>query len=301
MTDQKGLFKQINNTLLDLQQSDLQSYPAQMKRLGRLLQHDDLKPYSSALTDNINLDTFIAASEQTQGGMVGSAELAWPDDDTQILGLKLLLILKFSESPEYMAEFGYTFFWTGNKKIMSGVHAVVSQIVIPFFRDFKDYVESNGKMVPDLILPISNEVFIVHGHDGEARETVARYLGNIGFEPIILNEQANRGRTIIEKVEANSDVGFVVVLLTPDDVGRAFGETELEPRARQNVLLELGYFMAKLGRERVCALRRGDVSIPSDFAGVVWEKMDDAGGWRQSLARELQAAGHSVDWNQVMR
>lgn len=133
------------------------------------------------------------------------------------------------------------------------------------------------------------------------RVRLSPVLGSIGFEPIILNEQANQGRTIIEKVEANSDVGFAVVLLTPDDIGRAKSATDLEPRARQNVLLELGYFMAKLGRDKVCALRRGEVSIPSDFAGVVWETMDDNGGWRQRLGLELQAAGHPVDWNKVMR
>ena len=130
---------------------------------------------------------------------------------------------------------------------------------------------------------------------------MARFLGVIGFEPVILHEQANMGRTVIEKVEANSDVGFAVVLLTPDDVGRAKADTDLEPRARQNVLLELGYFIAKLGRTRVCALKRGNVEIPSDFAGVVWEPMDDAGGWKSRLGKELEAAGQKIDWNKVMR
>ena len=143
-------------------------------------------------------------------------------------------------------------------------------------------------------------VFIVHGHDGEARETVARFLESIGFDPIILHEQANQGRTVIEKVEANSDVGFAVVLLTPDDEGCSKGGKP-EPRARQNVLIELGYFIGRLGRERVCALKRGEVDIPSDFAGVVWETMDAGNGWKQALGRELQAAGHQIDWNQVMR
>ncbi len=63
--------------------------------------------------------------------------------------------------------------------------------------------------------PLNRKVFVVHGHDEGAREAVARFLAQTGFEPIILNEQANRGRTVIEKVEAHSDVGFVVVLLTP--------------------------------------------------------------------------------------
>ena len=104
---------------------------------------------------------------------------------------------------------------------------------------------------------------------------------------------------MIEKIEANADVGFAVVLLTPDDKGAAKDVDELEPRARQNVLLELGYFLARLGRPNVCALRKGDVSIPSDFAGVVWEPMDTGHGWKLALARELRAAGFEVDLNKA--
>ncbi len=73
-----------------------------------------------------------------------------------------------------------------------------------------------------------------------------------------------------------------------------------KPRARQNVVLELGYFIGRLGRERVCALKRGEVEIPSDFGGVVYAPFDEGGGWRQTLANELQAAGFKIDWNQVM-
>lgn len=300
MNAPNGLFDQINNTLLDLQRSDLNTYQAHIKKLGRLLQHEDFLEYRTTLTESVDFDKFIADSEKTHRGM-GGAELAWPEDDQQILALQLILVLKFAENPQYMGEIGYRFLWPGGKKVMNGVHAVISQIIIPFVRDFKNYVIAKGSVRSTLVLPISNKVFIVHGHDGEARETVARFLGNIGFDPIILNEQANQGRTIIEKVEANADVGFAVVLLTPDDMGRAKDSSNLEPRARQNVLLELGYFMAKLGRNKVCALRRGEVSIPSDFAGVVWEDMDLAGGWKQKLGRELQAAGHHVDWNNIMR
>ncbi|MCY1309178.1 putative nucleotide-binding protein containing TIR-like domain protein [compost metagenome] len=90
------------------------------------------------------------------------------------------------------------------------------------------------------------------------------------------------------------------MLLTPDDEGCVKGGT-IEPRARQNVLLELGYFIGRLGRSKVCALKKGKLEIPSDFAGVVWEKMDDSGGWKQALGRELDAAGYQIDWNKVMR
>ena len=140
----------------------------------------------------------------------------------------------------------------------------------------------------------------MHGHDEFAREAVARFLERIGFEPIILHEQANQGRTIIEKVVAHGDVGFAVVLLTPDDEGCKKGEVA-KPRARQNVLLELGYFVGRLGRERVCALKRGDIDLPSDFAGVVYEPFDNSGAWRSALGRELKAVGYDIDWNKVMQ
>jgi predicted nucleotide-binding protein len=145
----------------------------------------------------------------------------------------------------------------------------------------------------------SRKVFVVHGHDDGAREAVARFLEQLDFEVVILNEQANRGRTVIEKVEANSDVGFAVVLLSPDDTGCVKGGTP-EPRARQNVLLELGYFIGKLDRERVCTLKVGDFEIPSDWRGVVDEPFDKTGGWKQVLARELEAADYAIDWK-VMR
>ncbi len=144
----------------------------------------------------------------------------------------------------------------------------------------------------------SPKIFIVHGHDGEAKAEVARFIEKLGFTPIILHEQASKGRTIIENVESNSDVGFAVVLLTPDDEGNQKGQSP-KPRARQNVVLELGYFVGRLGRDRVCALRRGDVEIPSDFDGVVYETYDDHGAWKSKLAKELAAAGFEFDWAKV--
>jgi len=146
----------------------------------------------------------------------------------------------------------------------------------------------------------SKKIFIVHGHDEGARESVARYLEQLGLKPIVLHEVASVGLTVIEKIEAQADIGFAVVLLTPDDQGGVAGG-ELGPRARQNVLLELGYFMGRLGRNRVCTLKKGEVDIPSDFAGVVWQPMDNGGGWRQSLGKVLEAAGYDIDWNKVMR
>jgi predicted nucleotide-binding protein len=143
---------------------------------------------------------------------------------------------------------------------------------------------------------VSNDkIFIVHGHDNEAKQTLARFISQLGLQEIILNEQASRNQTIIEKLEANSDVGFAVVLLTPDDEGRAKGAAEFQERPRQNVVAELGYFIGRLKRNRVCALVKGDLDIPSDFSGVGYVRFDAASNhWKVELARELKAAGYEL-------
>jgi predicted nucleotide-binding protein len=161
-------------------------------------------------------------------------------------------------------------------------------------------LEEASQTVEPAAVSDRSKVFVVHGHDEGAREALARFIQAIGFEPVILHERANAGRTVIEKVEAHGDVGFAVVLLTPDDEGCEKGGTP-GPRARQNVVLELGYFIGHLGRGRVCALKRGELEIPSDFGGVVYEPFDASGGWKQKLGRELEVAGYEIDWNTVMR
>lgn len=298
MSGPLDLFGQMNNAVLDLQGSHHQSFERPIKTLGRLLQHPDLATANAELTAGLDLEGVLAESAATQGGMVGSAQLLWPDNHENALGLTLLLIEKFAQDANYMANFGHTYFYSG-RKIIGDVHAVTAQMIIPFVRDYKAYVMAKGNVETKLIKPLSKKVFIVHGHDEGARESVARFLSAIGLEPIILHEQANRGMTVIEKVEANSEIGFAVVLLTPDDVGCEKGGTP-EPRARQNVLLELGYFIGRLGRSKVCALKRGHVEIPSDFAGVVWETMDSGAGWKLALGRELRAAGHQIDLNKII-
>ncbi|MGO9600163.1 MAG: TIR domain-containing protein [Isosphaeraceae bacterium] len=147
-----------------------------------------------------------------------------------------------------------------------------------------------------------SRVFLVHGHDGEVKEAVARFISEkLGFEPVILHERPNKGRTIITKFrEEARGVGFAVVLMTADDLGKANDTSDLRLRARQNVVFELGFFIGALGPERVAAVVRGDVERPSDFDGVVYISFDTE-DWRTKLGQELQEAGYKVDWNKVMR
>lgn len=122
----------------------------------------------------------------------------------------------------------------------------------------------------------------------------------MGTTPIILMERPNEGRTIIEKFEDFSKVGYAVVLMTADDVGGRAGTAQTLGRARQNVIFELGYFIAKLGRSRVCVLHESGVEIPSDFAGVLYVALDKEGMWKWQLARELKASGIPIDMNKAL-
>jgi len=150
---------------------------------------------------------------------------------------------------------------------------------------------------PPVPSPLAHSrVFVVHGHDHGTKETAARFLEKLGLETIVLHEKANEGRTVIEKFEAYADVGFAVVLLTPDDVGSATADRENQaPRARQNVILELGYFTGKLGRNKVCGLFKKGVEVPSDFHGVLFIELDDPGAWKAKLAQELVQASMKIN------
>ena len=149
---------------------------------------------------------------------------------------------------------------------------------------------------------MSNIVFIVHGHDETAKLDMARTLEKLGFEAIILHEQPDAGRTIIEKFEDYADVNFAVILYTECDLGRAKEEPEdsEQYRARQNVVFEHGFFIGRLGRDHVCALVKGNVETPGDLSGVVYVPMDKAGAWKMSLAKNMKAAGLSVDMNKFI-
>jgi predicted nucleotide-binding protein len=144
-----------------------------------------------------------------------------------------------------------------------------------------------------------HRIFLFHGRDERYLHEVARFLEKLGQDVLVLREQPNGGRTIIEKFEDYADVGFAVVLLTPDDRGGLAdaATSELRPRARQNVIFELGYFIGRLSRARVCALYGAGVEIPSDYSGVLFVPLDDGGTWRMQLAKELKAAGFEVDVN----
>jgi predicted nucleotide-binding protein len=145
-------------------------------------------------------------------------------------------------------------------------------------------------------------VFVVHGRSEAPKQAVARFLEQVTtLEPVILHEQPNSGRTIIEKFEDHAaTAAFALILLTGDDQGGLLGSGDLQRRARQNVVFEMGFFIGFLGRARVAVLHEEDVELPSDISGVLYTPLDPNGAWRMELAREMNAAGLEIDLNRVL-
>lgn len=163
-----------------------------------------------------------------------------------------------------------------------------------------------GSGVPSPAPPLTTsttgkaKVFVVHGRDAASKSEVARFLDKLGLEPVILHERPNAGRTLITKFqEESADIAFAVVLMTPDDQGALAG-CQMAPRARQNVIFELGFFIGRLGASRVCALVSGELEKPSDFDAVVYIQYSPQSSWKAELIRELRHAGLPVDANLVV-
>ena len=138
------------------------------------------------------------------------------------------------------------------------------------------------------------DVFMVIGHDEEATAKMESFLRKMDLNPIILREQANKGNTVIEKLEEYTGVDYGVILYTPCDT-----TDKGKLRARQNVVMEHGYLLSKLGRNNVAAIVKGDIELPSDISGVLYIRMDAGREWERELCRELRARGFNADANKI--
>ncbi|HAI28240.1 MULTISPECIES: nucleotide-binding protein [unclassified Thalassospira] len=142
-----------------------------------------------------------------------------------------------------------------------------------------------------------DKVFIVHGRNNEIKERTARFVERLGIKAVILHEQASKGKTIIEKIEEYSDVPYAIVLYTADDLGNIKDKAlqgQLNSRARQNVVFEHGYLIAKIGRKNVACLASSEIELPNDISGIVYITGDE---WQFQLAKEMKNAGFSIDFN----
>ena len=191
-----------------------------------------------------------------------------------------------------------------NKWLVTNEGADITDVLILGPSGYKKSDHANGSNAMEVkMIPENNKIFLVHGHDEEMKQTVARTLEKLDLKPIILHEQPDRGRTIMEKFEDYSEaISFAIILLSPDDKGceaNIFPESA-KSRARQNVILELGYFIGKLGRNKVLVLFKDEIDFehPSDFVGVLYTPFK--GGWELEMFKELQSCGYDVDANKLV-
>ena len=193
---------------------------------------------------------------------------------------------------------------TGNSKQLR----LSNGAIINCFRTGKHNVQGkNQQQVKDIldgkVTTGGRKVFVVYGHDEIARTQLEAMLRRWDLDPIILDQQASCGQTIIEKLEEyGADVGYAIVLATPDDEGKAVNEESYKFRVRQNVVLELGMFLAKLGRNKVAILLKEDKNFekPSDIQGLIYipfqNKVDEVA---INLIRELSRQGINIDSGRI--
>lgn len=195
--------------------------------------------------------------------------------------------------------------WTENTDFGPYRRAGVQE-VISILEASKLELELSAELAASVVAQkLSTRIFIVHGQDDARKYELESYLQKLTNEaPVILHQQPNGGRVLIEKFEDSAaSVGFAVVLLTADDLGRP-KQTEPRddrPRARQNVVFELGFFIGLIGRSRVAVLFDKGVELPSDISGLVYIPLDEAGAWKGKLASEVDHSGIAVDWTALGR
>lgn len=222
---------------------------------------------------------------------------------------KSFLLTIFKESDFQYKEFNSISYWELDYSALNGFAPSVDQSeickngLLTAIGQLKNILETMEDDEPaeetqkDPKVLSNKKIFIVHGHDDVLKESVARIIEKQGIEAIILSEKANQGRTIIEKFEDYSDVGGAICLFTADDIGCEKFKSEGNPRARQNVVFEAGYFMGKLGRNHVVLLADSGVEMPSDLSGVVYT---NTANWQFELLKELNAMGYKVDMNKLL-
>ncbi len=188
----------------------------------------------------------------------------------------------------------------GHKSFLNLVNTMIEDVSLTIE---PDDITAN-KIVAKTIDINLEKIFLVHGHSEEMKQSAARTIEKLGLYPIILHEQPNKGRTIIQKFIDHSNVGFAVVLMSADDYGYSKSESPKSAkfRARQNVILELGFFLGKLGSERVLALFEptDNFDLPSDYDGVLFIPFDPDGRWQFDLAKELKELDYKVDANALL-
>jgi hypothetical protein len=259
---------------------------------------DRLKEYISRGKEIKRLDK-VKKNQQASQGFLDITGVNGPEFEQWVNEIKLFSRRYLQSHPLYQ-DLDTACFKKSHREIMGVLQAIETDE--EFSGNFAEVVLGDDIQESDSRLIMNNNgnrIFIVHGHDDEAKEKTARFIREIGCEPIILHEQPSGGKTVIEKIESNSDVSYAIILYTPCDEGKAIEDIEFRKRARQNVVFEHGYLIGKLGRDKVCALQKSDVETPGDISGVVYITMDDKGAWRYEVIDEMKALGYEVSKDSI--
>lgn len=249
------------------------------------------------MTDKEKLESLIAEIDNLVDHAVTTSTPAFRAWKTEA---ERFLIKKFGEDSFEYRDFVKTSFrpgvWTSPQELVGACKNGLIATKMVFESYLRELTEEPFASATTSPIISTNRVFIVHGHDGELKHAVARLVEKQGLGAIILSEQANKGKTIIEKFEENSDVSGAICLFTADDLGRAKAASDEQPRARQNVVFEAGYFMGKLSRSRVVIIAESGVELPSDMQGIVYTNKNN---WEVDVLKELKAMGYAVDFNKL--
>jgi len=265
---------------------------ANMKTFGSEVSHL-FEHLNSEIKDNQVYDKYLKEREHWKdwpGEDTGQWSLPTTFEDAKSLVFNLYYTIGKLGEEGYSLPMDLTYSQHGN--IDNAIHDFNKQFLDYFKKVLNEIITANPEIEDNKVEKIKgNTVFIIHGHDNGLKTQIQLLLTRAGVNNIVLHEQPDKGRTIIDKlVEESSNSNYAIALLSPDDM--LFDGSK---RARQNVILEIGYFIGRLGKERVRILKKGDIEIPSDLQGILYENFDSSGAWKMKLCKELIAVGIYVD------
>ena len=252
-----------------------------------------------------NVEKLRAGYDET-----ASLYLYWDDFNTEVLKSsfssppKNIFLVEYTDITKSLQLFSSSYSSSKHVRLLRIIEVLRTKInylemIKTKANAYKIIYQSDKKIENHIINTANNQVFVVHGHDELTKLEVVRFIEKLGLEPIVLHEQPTAGKTIIEKIEKYSNVGFAIVLYTACDIGALKSQKKkLNPRARQNVVFEHGYLIAKIGRNNVCGIVKDNVEIPTDISGLVYIPYN--GNWRFELARELTSSNYSIDINKAI-
>lgn len=281
----------ISQFIENIQNANMQTFSG---RVAHLFEHLKLEIKDNAIYDKYESDR-VKWKDWPEGSGMGNWTLPKTYDDTKSLVYDLYKSI--GERGDKAWNLVVDLF-----PAEGSIDIAISSFNVQFIQYFVDVLNEIINANPEIEnisaeRVIGDTVFIVHGHDDALKAQIQLLLTRAKVNNIVLHEQPDKGRTIIDKlIEESSSSNYAIALLSPDDKLE-----DGESRARQNVILEIGYFIGLLGKERVRMLKKGNVEIPSDLSGILYENYDEAGAWKIKICNELQAVGINVNTDLILK